>query len=66
MNLVPAIVEEVSVFVDILREHARKGDLFSLDEAAINLTMDVIGRVALYVYNTLFYPSRYSYLSPSM
>ncbi|KAI4131247.1 MAG: hypothetical protein LQ338_001341 [Usnochroma carphineum] len=46
MNLVPAIVEEVSVFVDILREHARKGDLFSLDEAAINLTMDVIGRVA--------------------
>lgn len=46
-SLVPAIVEEVAVFVDILKDHARKGNLFSLDEAAINLTMDVIGRVAL-------------------
>ncbi|KAI4141692.1 MAG: hypothetical protein L6R39_005226, partial [Caloplaca ligustica] len=46
MSLVPAIVEEVSVFVDILNGHADKGDMFSLDEAAINLTMDVIGRVA--------------------
>jgi hypothetical protein len=26
------IVEETSVFVDILREHAGKGDMFSLDE----------------------------------
>ncbi|KAL8715306.1 MAG: hypothetical protein Q9225_006430, partial [Loekoesia sp. 1 TL-2023] len=46
-TLVPTIVEEVSVFVDILKEHAKKGDIFSLDEAAINLTMDVISRVAL-------------------
>ena len=48
-TLVPTIVEEVGIFVDILKEHARKGDMFSLDEAAINATMDVIGRVALYV-----------------
>ncbi|KAL8923741.1 MAG: hypothetical protein Q9172_002987, partial [Xanthocarpia lactea] len=47
-TLVPTIVEEVSVFVDILKEHARKGDVFSLDEAAINATMDVIGRVAFH------------------
>ncbi|KAL8884409.1 MAG: hypothetical protein Q9205_006353 [Flavoplaca limonia] len=46
-TLVPTIVEEVGIFVDILKEHARKGDMFSLDEAAINATMDVIGRVAL-------------------
>lgn len=42
-------MEEVGVFVDVLKEHARKRDMFSLDEAAINATMDVIGRVALYV-----------------
>ncbi|KAL8893741.1 MAG: hypothetical protein Q9192_004975, partial [Flavoplaca navasiana] len=46
-TLVPTIVEEVGIFVDILKGHARKGDMFSLDEAAINATMDVIGRVAL-------------------
>ncbi|KAL8992987.1 MAG: hypothetical protein Q9169_006677 [Polycauliona sp. 2 TL-2023] len=46
-TLVPTIVEEVGIFVGVLKEHARKGDMFSLDEAAINATMDVIGRVAL-------------------
>lgn len=47
-TLVPTIVEEVGIFVDILKDHARRRDMFSLDEAAINATMDVIGRVALY------------------
>ncbi|KAL8835411.1 MAG: hypothetical protein Q9176_006912 [Flavoplaca citrina] len=57
-TLVPTIVEEVGIFVDILKEHARKGDMFSLDEAAINATMDVIGRVALdHKFNTQHSPN---------
>jgi len=55
MGLMPHIVEEASVFVDVLREHARKGDLFSLDEASLLFTMDVIGAVAL---NTRFNAQR--------
>lgn len=41
------IVEEASVYVEILRRHALKGDIFSLDEVTCNYMMDVIGRVAL-------------------
>lgn len=41
------IVEETSVFVDILREHARKGDIFSLDRLTCDFTMDIIGAVCL-------------------
>jgi len=44
------IVEEASVYVDILREHAQKGDMFSLDEVTLWFTMDVIGIVSLYVH----------------
>jgi cytochrome P450 len=47
MTLVPSMMEEVMVFRDILREHAEKQAMFSLDEATINATMDVIGKVAL-------------------
>jgi cytochrome P450 len=41
------IVEETSLFVDILREHARKGDIFSLDRLTCDFTMDIIGAVCL-------------------
>ena len=41
------IVQEVLVYCDILREHARHGDIFSLDETTLNLTMDIIGAVTL-------------------
>lgn len=41
------IVEEASVFVEVLRSHASKGDIFGLDDVACNYMMDVIGRVAL-------------------
>ncbi|MCJ1248455.1 hypothetical protein MMC30_005673 [Trapelia coarctata] len=41
------IVEETAVYVDILREHVRKGDVFSLDEVTLWFTMDVIGIVSL-------------------
>jgi len=39
------IVEETAVFVEILKEHAQKGDMFSLDKLACNFTMDIIGAV---------------------
>ena len=47
MTLVPCIVEEIVKFRDLLSEHAEKCDVFSLDELAINATMDVIGKVAM-------------------
>ena len=47
LEQVPNLVEEVSVYCEILREHARKQDIFSLDETTLNLTMDIIGTVTL-------------------
>ncbi|KAI9816736.1 MAG: hypothetical protein M1826_001734 [Phylliscum demangeonii] len=47
MTLVPSMLDDVLVFRDILREHARTGDIFSLDVAASRVTMDIIGKVAL-------------------
>ncbi|KAE8362949.1 cytochrome P450 [Aspergillus caelatus] len=47
MSRVPQIVEEAEVFVDILLEHARKGDTFSLDQVACSYVMDIIGHEAL-------------------
>ena len=41
------IVEEAEVYVDKLRDHALQGDMFSLDEATLWFTMDVIGVVTL-------------------
>lgn len=50
MTLVPAILEDVSIFYGILQGHAEKGDLFSLEEATLSVTLDVIGRVTLSVF----------------
>lgn len=41
------IVDEAEVYIDILREHARKGDMFSLDDITCWYLMDVIGTVSL-------------------
>lgn len=41
------IVEETSELVDILKEHAEKGDIFSLDDLLCDFTMDVIGAVTI-------------------
>ena len=41
------IVEQAEIFVGILRQHARKKDMFSLDDAACWYMMDVIGIVTL-------------------
>lgn len=45
-ELIPAIVESVEVFCDLLRERAH-GPYFSLDGLASRLTMDVITKVTL-------------------
>ncbi|KAI9884809.1 MAG: hypothetical protein M1823_003398 [Watsoniomyces obsoletus] len=47
MTLVPAIMKDVSIFCEQLQEHARRSDVFSLEEMTLNVTIDVIGRVAL-------------------
>lgn len=47
MTLMPNIVQEVSIFCEILREHAVKGDLFQLEEVATRLTVDIIGKITL-------------------
>ena len=47
MNLIPAIVEEVVVFRDLLRERASRNEIFQLEELGLNLTLDLIGRVVM-------------------
>lgn len=49
MEFVPAIVEETTTFCKILQEHVEKRDIVALKMLTDNLTMDVIGRVVLYV-----------------
>lgn len=56
------IIAEAEVYVDILREHARKGDMFPLDEVALWYTMDIIGAVTLHVLADRS-PARSRYLS---
>jgi hypothetical protein len=48
-TLVPTIVNEINVFRELLFEKARKGAMFSFEELTLNLSIDMIGRVALYV-----------------
>lgn len=47
IELVPSMLEEFTVFKDVLKQHVAQGDVFSLDEATVNASMDVIGRVTL-------------------
>ena len=46
-TLCGSVMEEVKTFRDILTNHAIKGDLFKLEDHALNLAIDVIGRVAM-------------------
>lgn len=48
-TLIPLMVEEVDIFKAILRKHAEKSDMFYLEEASLNLTIDIIGRVVMWV-----------------
>jgi sterigmatocystin biosynthesis cytochrome P450 monooxygenase len=47
MSLVPEILKNVLVFRDIIKGHAEKGDIFQLEELALNLSNDITGRVVL-------------------
>lgn len=49
MKCIPAIIEETTTFCKILQEHVEKRDIVPLKMLTDNLTMDVIGRVVLYV-----------------
>ena len=41
------IVDQAESYVEILREHAQKGEMFSLDEVTCWYMMDIIGAVTL-------------------
>ncbi|KAF2642012.1 cytochrome P450 [Massarina eburnea CBS 473.64] len=47
LECMPHVLEEAEVYVSILREHARKGDTFSLDKITCDYMMDVIGAVTI-------------------
>jgi cytochrome P450 len=46
LSLVPSVVDAVDVFCQLLKEHVNTG-VFSMDDMAMDLTMDVITRTAL-------------------
>ncbi|KAJ8064075.1 hypothetical protein OCU04_007911 [Sclerotinia nivalis] len=46
-TLVPGMIEEIKIFKRLLRKHAKDGQMISLEEASLNLTIDIIGRVAM-------------------
>lgn len=48
-SLVPGIVEKVETFGRKLRDYADAGELFYLEEMALNLTIDIIGGAVMYV-----------------
>ena len=48
MTLIDGVVEDSLVFLDILGKYADSGEMFSMEEAAMRFTVDVIGRVVLY------------------
>ncbi|KAL7776975.1 hypothetical protein CFE70_007395 [Pyrenophora teres f. teres 0-1] len=43
----PHIIEEAEVYVALLREHAKKGDTFSLDRLTCDYMMDLIGAITI-------------------
>ena len=47
MTLVGGIVDDSMVFTKILGRHAKKQEIFSLEEATTRATVDIIGRVVL-------------------
>lgn len=47
MSLVDGIVDDSLLFMKILEKHADAKDIFSLEEVATKVTVDIIGRVVL-------------------
>jgi hypothetical protein len=50
ISLTPAFLEEIRLFSDRLRAAAKSGEVLKLEDHAVNLTIDVIGRSILYVF----------------
>jgi cytochrome P450 len=46
-GLAPAVVEEATVFCNLLQDRAKKGEVFALEEDTLRLTFDIIARVTL-------------------
>lgn len=57
-TLIPTIVDEVDIFRSDLLNRAQEGKMFSFEDHALSLAIDVIGRVALYVVSTRCPPCR--------
>jgi cytochrome P450 len=47
MSLVPVIVDECHIFIDILKKYAEKEEIFRMERVTTRLTVDVIGKVVL-------------------
>ncbi|KAK7955875.1 uncharacterized protein PG986_005097 [Apiospora aurea] len=47
LQLAPLVVKEVEVFCELLREEARKGQMFQLEDFTLRLTVDLIATVSL-------------------
>lgn len=54
IKFVPRVLEAVSIYSDILDEHALAKDMFHLERVTICMTMDIIGLVTLYEYQRLY------------
>ena len=50
LSLMPWFLEEIDPFVERLRTVAKTGEIISLDETAMNVTIDIVGRAVLYVW----------------
>ena len=46
-TLVPAIVDCCQIFAQIMERHADEQDIFQLEQAATEVTVDIIGKVVL-------------------
>jgi cytochrome P450 len=47
MSLVPAVLEEAGVFIDLLKGFARSGEIIEFDKYATKMGMDITGRMVL-------------------
>lgn len=47
LNLLPEILEEVLIFKEIIQSHAQKNNIILLGEPALNMMIDVAGRIVL-------------------
>ncbi len=47
ISLVPAFLEESQVFIQGLKKAAETGEVMTLEDGALNLALDIIGRAAL-------------------